>query len=1551
MPDHQVVLDHFHKRLLAAVTRSSLLKSTVSRTGRLLDCSRFESVANGLSRRVLQAIVTGNGPISVDLRLRFTHADGGAESDDDDQERPESKDDKIVREHRAIYDALDRRMRRFAELVKRETGVQSLWVGYPLLHVVVGEGESRQWILAPAFLWPISIQLDHRREGRVLIARDQNAAPAQFNRAMAGWVSRQLGLELDSPAQDAIEGMTWDALGEQVSTLAKQFRDPPLINCNGPLEPVPSPNLLSPQQSPRFFNSAVLGIFRWQNEAILADIDRLKNLDRIDGVCSGFVSGEKLRRPPEVERPKESDRFQVYDADFSQERVIWQARHEPGLVVHGPPGTGKSQTIVNVIADALAHRRTVLMVCQKYAATRVVFEKLKQVGLDGLCVEVMDIEKGRLPIFRAIRDQVDSLPTQANVVSQSKRDRLAREIDRLESELDDYARAMHERDGKVGLAYRQMKSIEGETYVSFPTVRPLPSLQPHVADLSAQELENLSRDISESGRLFDIAEPLTNPWRHYQPTIQVTPVLHSDVHAAINRLRELDSGHVSQVQKNGAGIDLIGDIATFNKVVSQVMPALRDIANNLQSGHTVLLRAWIEQLRGVLPDAWGIHRTECESAVTLAQQVANTPLDSTWHDRCQHTDGRQLLEFAADARTTLEFEGRWSRVFSFRFRRARRTLHRFEPNSNDTAVWQMAHQLIGYASARRLRTELAELNNRMVPGRRPKPDERSQIQFPSVTYREFQRAELLCLHEVHHPWLKHFLDAIVANDDSASLIGVIDAINQAVQRAPLVAELFRALSAFGTYLKQDALVEPEQLARSGKSISPWLNRVESGLDGLQPLMAWDHSRATREKPLSLILAALEEYEGRRLAGDHLPSPPVDIAADEYGQWWSALVRCSAVLVWQAECHRRNPILVKLTPLEHAQKVRDLQKALREKRNLEAGAIQATWLNEQIPLRNGEWKKIFQLRRSKFRDAKRLREAVEVGLAEGLLKLRPCWLVNPTTAAEVFPLIKGLFDVVIFDEASQCPIEQAVPAIYRGKAVAISGDEKQLPPTNFFNTGWSDDESEDETADEDATEELVSREQQLQQMGVAHLLQVEDLLAGAIGNLPEKFLSVHYRSKHPALIEFSNRAFYSGRLEAPPARVTSVNGFRPIRYHEVNGLYERRTNAEEAKQVVRLLKETWNADGQVPTVGVVTFNRPQRDLIEDLLDEECLRDASFRVRYEQEVGREEDNQDVGFFVKNLENVQGDERDVMVFSTTFGRDASGRFFRRFGPVGANGGERRLNVAVTRAKQQVIVLGSMPIDEVSTTLSANAAPGSQLTPAGYLQLYLAYAKAVSDGDQERINRILERAGRKSAVMTTGSPESFFEEDVLSVLEKLGFTVHSQVGESGFRIDLAVVAPDPKDGYLLGIECDGATYHSDRTARLRDVWRGEILRKRDWRLHRIWSTRWWYHRGDEIEALKVELDKACAHFAPRVETATERPREIWQIPLPEWKQLRDRLRENGDEEGLRLIGGLTTDFAHRYNVEQARKAGKPVPPEVLNDYPDLKSSGDDQQQRDSDE
>jgi hypothetical protein len=226
-------------------------------------------------------------------------------------------------------------------------------------------------------------------------------------------------------------------------------------------------------------------------------------------------------------------------------------------------------------------------------------------------------------------------------------------------------------------------------------------------------------------------------------------------------------------------------------------------------------------------------------------------------------------------------------------------------------------------------------------------------------------------------------------------------------------------------------------------------------------------------PIFVRLEALEVYEQRLARGEQLPVPPTELAADQYGTWWSALVEYTAVLMWEREWHSQHPVLLHVTPEVHQKTREELGNLLDKKRALEAATIQERWLERQLPYANGPWAKLFQLRSSKQNRAPRLREAVAASLPEGLLTLRPCWLVNPEAAAQIFPLQSGLFDLVVFDEASQCPIEQAIPAIYRGKTLIVSGDEKQLPPTDFFAARAEGNVAEDDDSDEEkATEDPV-----------------------------------------------------------------------------------------------------------------------------------------------------------------------------------------------------------------------------------------------------------------------------------------------------------------------------------------------------------------------------------------------------------------------------------------------------------------------------------------------
>jgi very-short-patch-repair endonuclease len=456
-------------------------------------------------------------------------------------------------------------------------------------------------------------------------------------------------------------------------------------------------------------------------------------------------------------------------------------------------------------------------------------------------------------------------------------------------------------------------------------------------------------------------------------------------------------------------------------------------------------------------------------------------------------------------------------------------------------------------------------------------------------------------------------------------------------------------------------------------------------------------------------------------------------------------------------------------------------------------------------------------------------------------LLPIWLVSPETVSDAFPLIKGLFDVVIFDEASQCTVEHGLPAIYRGKQVIIAGDEKQLPPSNLFASRVDEDDGE-ENEDAHATDE-------------PSLL----TLAKKTMRYKAHMLEWHYRSKFQELITFSNEVFYAGRMKIAPNVIPFQKGNRPaIHWHAVSGYWEDRTNRQEAEKVIEQVRHFLSLD-KPPSVGVITFNAPQKELILDLIDEKMATDPEFAELIEEDRQRPVDAQ---LFVKNIENVQGDEREVIIFSVAYARsEPNGRVNQNFGSLNTKGGENRLNVAVTRAIQRIEVVASIePERDLDVSMAANQGPK-------VLKNYLCFAHAVAHEKFDRVSSLLSEINPNLQIRTNGGAnviESPFEAEVLQELQRLGHTVHTQVGQSGFRIDMAIVHPNDSGRYLLGIECDGAMYHSGISVRERDVFRQKFLEDRGWAIHRIWSTNWWDNRQKEISKLRVVIENALRDQRP---------------------------------------------------------------------------------------
>jgi very-short-patch-repair endonuclease len=593
--------------------------------------------------------------------------------------------------------------------------------------------------------------------------------------------------------------------------------------------------------------------------------------------------------------------------------------------------------------------------------------------------------------------------------------------------------------------------------------------------------------------------------------------------------------------------------------------------------------------------------------------------------------------------------------------------------------------------------------------------------------------------------------------------------------------------------------------------------LEKEMKDFEPLHRWNYFNATLEENYRLIINALRDT-------------PVDEWCNIFSCWYlyGVLTHAEAMV---GELNTGDDEL------------RLLVKVYDELKEGQVKKIEALWAKKLVERvedmgSRGGFNILYNLRKNKaFGRTNSLRKIIQSDF-DLFTTVYPVVLTNPIAADSILPLKQGLFEVVIFDEASQLRIEDTFTSFIRGQYKVIAGDKHQMPPTEFFAAVGTVTSSDEESEVVDFTNEEIDKE----------LASSESLLDYA-SNLPRKsysYLDYHYRSQHPLLIEFSNAAFYGGNLISFPEK----EAYTPIHFIPIDGRCIEQVNREEVAQVIKLLSEEIRRDseGRYPSVGIATFNLKQRNEIIDAINEKVAIDEGFAAIIDGIKKK-------GFFVKNLENIQGDEMDVIIISTTYGRDADGRFFERFGPVNTEKGYKLLNVLVTRAKHRVFVCTSIPKErydgyELLIKMGGN-------NKKAILYAYLAYAEAVSAGDVERVKGIIERlteqthdTPRMDKLPNQGLTESPFEQEVYELLvESLGDKrVHPQYKIGGFRIDFVVTSDS---GRKIAVECDGKGYHSSNEAYAHDMYRQKELEMMGFEVYRIWSTRWWHDHKRELTQL----------------------------------------------------------------------------------------------------
>ena len=445
----------------------------------------------------------------------------------------------------------------------------------------------------------------------------------------------------------------------------------------------------------------------------------------------------------------------------------------------------------------------------------------------------------------------------------------------------------------------------------------------------------------------------------------------------------------------------------------------------------------------------------------------------------------------------------------------------------------------------------------------------------------------------------------------------------------------------------------------------------------------------------------------------------------------------------------------------------------------------------------------------------------------ILSLFPCWLLSPENVSAILPLNKNMFDLVVFDEASQVFIENTIPTIFRGKNIVVAGDAKQLRPSATFMKRY-----------------LGGGTEEIEDVSLQAALEVDSLLDLAVARYDSANLTYHYRSRHSELIDFSNNAFYASGLQIAP-NISKNRGCVPIERYKVDGKWIDRANEVEAKKVVELIANIFKTRKNNESIGIITFNSDQQNCIAEAIDKECTKNSEFRAQMLTERHRIENGEDSSIFVKNLENVQGDERDIIIFSIGYAENADGKVYTSFGSLSADGGENRLNVAITRAKNKIMLVTSIEPEELKVEGAKNLGPK-------LLKKYLEYVRAVSNGNAEEVKLILSALdpAEESEAPAPITDIASVEERIKERLVKLGYQVDTALGNKNNRISLAVYDED-EDKYLVGVELDKDAYITGSSTMERDIYKPKFLEERGWTILRVWVRDWWLYPNKVIAAI----------------------------------------------------------------------------------------------------
>lgn len=1235
---------------------------------------------------------------------------------------------------------------RAAKTDMEENGANTLYLALGLLKWFE-TGKSTQARYAPLLLVPIEMVRKSAAEGYVIRLRDDET---QMNITLLEKLRQDYSIEVRG-----LDPLPQDSKGVDTRRVFATIR-----------------NAVMGQPRWDVLETACLGIFSFSQFVMWNDIhNRADDLARskvVKSLMESHLAWQAEDMSIEGQVP-ENEVMLPIPADASQLFAIEAAADGKSFVLHGPPGTGKSQTITALIANVLSKGKTVLFVAEKMAALEVVEKRLAAIGLAPFCLELHSNKAKKKDVLEQLR--------QASEVSKYRSSgeyaEYTRRIELLRKDLNKYAFALH-RAQPCGKTLYQIVN-EYQTYQDAPNI--IGSGSSAFTDPSREQLydwETLVTALVSAGKAT--GHPCNNPLQQ----------VHCKVYS-----QQLKRSAVDNASKYRDSLAALAEKAdALRKEIQQPDATDFDALGKLAYTAECLIQfdtypeAWIDAPD---QDAYlGRVRTLAEHRINQAQY--KQLLKDRWDEAFFDMDGVALLgEYNA-------LSVKW--VFG-----KRRGIKQLCKKLSSAARGSIREDQLGQ--------DLANLCAYQ--------DEKAAA---DDLYSKIGKDLGVLDHGEDTDWqhVASMAAGALQTAQKARFISGDDTLRIKYGTSPRVTKLAKEYySSWGNMLdaKEELYSLLELTSDSGED---WIqdemricDRVLENEDALRAWILWN--KAADDAIESGLLPVVSAYRNGLESDLVIPA------------FRKAVYKELAIKAIDSD-----DALNLFSGNSFNEKIAQFRKVDQELTELAQSEIFCK-LAAQVPnfttasVSSSETGILQRAIRSGGRGTS-IRKLFEQ-IPNLLPKLCPCMLMSPISVAQYLDPNRKPFDLVVFDEASQLPTCKAVGALARGENAIVVGDPKQMPPTSFFASSTTDEEH----LDEEDMESIL-----------------DDCLAL---NMPQTHLLWHYRSRHESLIAFSNSQFYENKLYTFP----SVNDREShVRLIHVDGVFERgakRINRAEAEAVVEELKRRCHDPACAErSVGVVTFNISQQNLIDDLLTEACLLDP--------ELDEWAYHSKEPIFIKNLENVQGDERDVILFSIGYGPDKDGKVSMNFGPLNREGGWRRLNVAVSRARYEMLVFATLTPDQIdlSRTRAAGVVALKEFMQfAASNQLYITEDSTIS-GDRK----------------TTGIVDA-----ICDAIRENGYETDRSIGESAYKIDIGVVNPKDPERYLLGILLDGTSYGSAKTTRDREIAQINVLEGLGWRITRVWTMDWWDNSKREISRLLEEI-----HKAEEAEKEEAKPKPVEQTVEP---------------------------------------------------------------------